>query len=226
MSGGQPVRVLIVDDHEVVRRGTRELLDRADGIEVVGEAQDGQEAIVQTRRLRPDVVLMDVAMPSVNGVEATRAIKRDLPGTAVLALSAYDDDPYVVALLEAGAAGYLLKNVRGAQLIAAVRAVREGESVLDPSIEQRVLRRLAGRCEQRPPPAEHLTPREVEVLRLAARGLSNKEIARRLVISTRTVQVHLANVFQKLEVGSRTEAVLHAMRGGIITLDDAVPGGE
>ena len=101
MSGGRPISVLVVDDHEVVRRGTRELLDRADGIEVVGEAQDGQEAVAQARRLRPDVVLMDVAMPSVNGVEATRAIKRELPGTAVLALSAYDDDPYVFALLEA-----------------------------------------------------------------------------------------------------------------------------
>jgi DNA-binding NarL/FixJ family response regulator len=227
VSGAQrPVRVLIVDDHEVVRRGTRELLDRAAGVEVVGEAQDGQEAIVQTRRLRPDVVLMDVAMPHVNGVEATRAIKRELPSTAVLALSAYDDDPYVFALLEAGAAGYLLKNVRGGQLVAAVRAVCEGESVLDQAIEQKVLRRAAGRGEARTaPPADHLTPREVEVLRLAARGLSNKEIAQRLVISTRTVQVHLANVFQKLEVGSRTEAVLHAMRAGIISLDDAVPEG-
>jgi DNA-binding NarL/FixJ family response regulator len=225
VSDRPPVRVLIVDDHEVVRRGTRELLDLADGVDVVGEAQDGQEAIELARELRPDVVLMDVAMPNLGGVEATRAIKRELPTTAVLALSAYDDDPYVFALLEAGAAGYLLKDVRGHQLIAAVRAVREGESVLSQSIEQKVLRRAAGRGAPPGPTGEHLTPREVEVLRLAARGLSNKEIANRLVISTRTVQVHLANVFQKLEVGSRTEAVLHAMRAGIISLDDAVPEG-
>lgn len=220
------VRVLLVDDHEVVRRGTRELLDRAEGVEVVGEAQDGAEAIEMTRRLRPDVVLMDVAMPGVNGVEATRAIKRELPGTAVLALSAYDDDPYVFALLEAGAAGYLLKNVRGQTLVDAVRAVREGESILHPDIAAKVVRRAVGQPVAAPvsTDAGGLTPRELEVLRLAARGLSNKEIAARLTISTRTAQVHLANIFQKLEVGSRTEAVLLALRRGLVSLEDAEAG--
>lgn len=219
-----PVRVLLVDDHEVVRRGTRELLGRADGIEVVGEAQDGREAVALAARLRPDVILMDVAMPGVNGIEATREIKRGLPGVAVLALSAYDDDPYVFALLEAGAAGYLLKNVRGAQLVEAVRAVRQGESILDPTISARVMRRVAGRLAAPEDAVERLTPRELEVLRVAARGLSNKEIAARLTISTRTVQVHLANVFAKLRVGSRTEAVMHAVRRGLISVADAEPG--
>ena len=224
-----PVRVLIVDDHEVVRRGTRELLEKADGITVVGEAQDGEEAVEKVGLFQPDVVLMDVSMPKMSGTDATRLIKKHAPTTAVLALSAFDDDQYVFALLEAGAAGYLLKNVRGAQLVEAVLQVAAGESVLHPDLHAKVMRRIGEqrRSGEQSRAAAHederLTGREVEVLKLAAKGLSNKEIARRLVISTRTVQVHLANIFQKLEVGSRTEAVLHALRGNIIKLEDTYP---
>jgi DNA-binding NarL/FixJ family response regulator len=218
-----PVRVLIVDDHEVVRRGTRELLEKADGISVVGEAQDGDEAVEKVALFAPDVVLMDVSMPRMNGVEATKRIKKSAPKTAVLALSAFDDDQYVFALLEAGAAGYLLKNVRGAQLVDSVLQVAAGESVLHPDLHAKVMRRIGEQSRAAAHDDERLTSREVEVLKLASKGLSNKEIARRLVISTRTVQVHLANIFQKLEVGSRTEAVLHALRAGIIKLADTSP---
>lgn len=214
------IRVLLVDDHELVRRGTRDVLELSPDVEVVGEAQDGREAVEAARRERPDVVLMDVNMPSMNGIEATRLIKRELPSTAVLGLSAFDDEPFVVQLLEAGAAGYLLKNVRGAALVAAVQAVRRGESILDPGLEAKLRARAAAQRGGGEEP-ERLTAREVEVLRQAAKGLTNKEIARGLKISNRTVQVHLANVFDKLGVGSRTEAVLHALRAGIIDLADA-----
>jgi len=215
--------VLVVDDHEVVRRGTRDVLELSPDVEVVGEAQDGAEAVALARELRPDVVLMDVTMPGMTGVEATRLIKKESPGTAVLALSAFDDDPFVFALLDAGAAGYLLKDVRGPELVAAVRAARDGEQILHPAIAEKVHRRAAARRADGDgaTPGERLTPREVEVLRQAARGLANKEIAARLKISTRTVQVHLANIFDKLGVGSRTEAVLHGLRAGIIDLADA-----
>lgn len=214
--------MLLVDDHEIVRRGTREVLERSPHIDVVGEAQDGDEAVELARSLRPDVVLMDVAMPGSNGIEATRRIQAAAPATAVVALSAYDDDQYIFALLDAGARGYLLKNARGPRLIAAVFAANAGEVVLDPTVAERVTHRIADRhaIEAHVEPEERLTARELEVLRHAARGLSNKEIAADLVISVRTVQVHLANIFQKLSVGSRTEAVLHGLRAGLITLEE------
>jgi DNA-binding NarL/FixJ family response regulator len=167
---------------------------------------------------------MDIAMPRLNGIEATRQIKLHHPTTAVLVLTAYDDDEYVFALLEAGAAGYLLKDVPVNELVKAVRAVHAGESVLHPSVARKVIDRFAqaGVGHTDAGHAEQLTDREIEVLRLAAKGMSNREIARELVISVRTAQVHLSNVFNKLGVGSRTEAVLHALREGWLTLEDTV----
>lgn len=209
----QETRVLLADDHPVVRKGTRELLDSEPGLRVIGEAGDGEEAVRLTLRLRPDLVLMDMSMPVLNGLEATRLIKAQLPGVSVLVLSAYDDDAYLFALLEAGAAGYLLKSVSDRELTAAIHAVAGGEQAIDPALTAR----LAGRVQPDPlagPIGDVLSAREQEVLRAAARGRTNKEIARDLDISPRTVQVHLANIFSKLNVASRTEAVLSAIRRG------------
>lgn len=220
------IRVLLADDHVIVREGTRELLRHESDIEVVGEAGDGQQAIDLTTTLRPDVVLMDIAMPKLNGIEATKQIKALCPGTAVLVLTAYDNDQYIFALLEAGAAGYLLKNVRGSDLIDAVRAVHAGESVLDPVVTRKVMDRFkashADLGDERA--AEPLTERELEVLRLAGKGMTNKEIAEGLCLSVRTVQAHLGNIFTKLGVGSRTEAILHGLRRGWLDLQDELEG--
>jgi len=213
------IRVLLVDDHEMVRRGTRDLLDLAPDIQVIGEAGDGGEAIAVASRMRPDVILMDVALPGANGIAATREIKRTMPRVAILALSAYDDPAYVHALLDEGVAGYILKSIRGPALIEAVRAVRDGESVIDPALTAVAARRAAGRIEERPLDPG-LTPREIEVLRLAAGGLTNRGIANRLSISARTVQVHLIHIFQKLDVGSRTEAIVRGLKVGLLDLTD------
>jgi DNA-binding NarL/FixJ family response regulator len=217
------IRILLADDHHLVREGTREILEHHADLQVVGEASTGQEAVDLAMYLCPDVVIMDISLPVLNGLEATRLIKRSLPQTAVLVLTAYDDDQYVFAMLEAGAAGYLLKNARGSELVQAVREVHEGEAVLSPAIAKKVVRRLAGEKKGSAPggrPLEALSERELEVLRLAGRGLSNKEIGQTLVISPRTVQAHMANIFSKLQVGSRTEAILYAIRQGWISLEE------
>ena len=214
------IRVLIADDHALVRDGTRELLEREDDIEVVGEAADGEEAVARTLELTPDVVLMDVGLPRCNGVEATRRIKQQLTDTAVLVLTVHDEDAYVFAALEAGAAGYLLKDVPAREVVAAVRAVTQGESVLHPAVTEKVLRRFRGGGGGGAPPALQLTEREHEVLRAAATGRSNKEVASELDISPRTVQEHLRSIFRKLGAASRTEAVVTALQLGILDLGE------
>ena len=192
------IRILLADDHVMVREGTRQLLERQPDLAVIAEAGNGKEAVELVARERPDVAILDISMPVMNGIEATRGIKQIAPQTAVLVLTAYDDDEYVFAILEAGAAGYLLKNARGSEVIEAVRRVHQGESVLHPSIAQKVLRRIVrdGQPDGQEIP---LSEREQEVLTLAARGLSNREIATELVLSPRTIQSHMANIFGKLE---------------------------
>lgn len=216
-----PIRILLADDHIMVREGTRKILEREADLKVVAEAGDGRETIILVEREHPDVAIVDISMPVMNGIEATKGIKRVAPQTAVLVLTAYDDDQYVFAILEAGAAGYLLKNARGSELIEAVRKVHEGESVLHPSIAKKVLRRVAHLPPQpEPQSADALSDREMDVLRLAAKGLGNRQIAETLVLSPRTVQSHMANIFGKLRVASRTEAVMVGLRRGWLTLED------
>ena len=214
------IRVLLADDHALVREGTRRLLETENDVEVVAEAASGEEAVEATKRLHPDIAIMDIAMPGMGGIEATRTIKVSCPETAVLVLSAYDDEPYLMKLLEVGAAGFLLKSVHGRELISAIRAVSRGESVLQPSIAEKIMLRMSSQTEAQQSMTDLLSEREFEVLRLAARGLPNKEIARRLGLSIRTVHSHLANIFMKMQVGSRTEAVLLALRQGMISLQD------
>lgn len=218
------IRILLADDHVLVRQGTRELLEREEDLEVVAEAGDGEEAVQLADSQHPDVAIMDIAMPKLNGIEATRQIKSHHPAIAVLVLTAYDDDQYIFALLEAGAAGYLLKDVPVNELIKAVRAVHSGESVLHPVVARKVISRFAqpkSGCDEQGS-LEKLTEREMETLRLAAKSMTNQEIARALTISVRTVQVHLSNIFGKMGVGSRTEAVLLALRNGWLDLEDTV----
>lgn len=218
------IRILLADDHVLVRQGTRELLEKEEDMKVVAEAGDGEEAVRLAASRRPDVVIMDISMPKLNGIEATRQIKARHPATAVLVLTAYDDEQYIFALLEAGAAGYLLKDVQASELIKAVRSVHAGESVLHPVVARKVIHRFAQPAgeDTEATASGRLTEREMQVLKLAARGMTNQEIARELVIGVRTVQVHLSNVFNKIGVGSRTEAVVHALREGWITLEDTL----
>jgi len=217
------ITVLLAEDHRLVREGTRQLLTDVEGISVIGEAGDGVEAVRMASQWLPDVVVMDVHMPRMDGVAATRQLKAQHPQMRVLILSAYEDDHYVFPLLEAGADGYLLKTTGGDDLVRALYAVTRGETVLDPLVAGKVIRHLRQdtplcRAEGM---VEALTQRELEVLQEVALGKTNKEIADALCISSSTVQVHLRNVFGKLAVRSRTEAVTYALRQGWIRLEDS-----
>ncbi len=215
-----PITILLAEDHKIVREGTRQLLEQYTDLRIVGEAADGVEAVHMAAELHPDVIVMDVRLPALNGIEATRAITARWPAIHVLVLSAYDNDGYVFPLLEAGASGYLLKTASGVELADAIRMVHAGGTALSPRIADKVVKRLSGRQGYRTPGMqESLTEREMEVLRAAAQGQSNKTIARTLAISPQTVQVHLRNIFGKLAVNSRSEAIAYAISHGWITLD-------
>ncbi len=217
------IRLVLADDHAVVRAGTRELLERQPDLSIVGEAADGEEAVRLAHELQPDVVVMDVRMPRMSGVEATRRIKAECPDVRVLVLTAHDDDEYIFALLQAGANGYLLKTAEIDELVKAIRAVAAGQSALAPTVAGKVVAQFtSGKSLPDVMTNNHdqydgLTERELSILRLVGRGLSNKQIGKNLFISDRTVQAHLSNIFSKLGVSSRTEAVMYAVRKGWIT---------
>ena len=216
------ITIVLGEDHLITRQGILRLLEDEEGLTIVGEASNGEEAVQMVTDLKPDVVIMDIAMPKLNGIEATRQIKVSNPRIGVLILSAYDDDEYVFALLKAGAAGYLLKSVSGDELVRAIKAIHNGESVLDPAIARKVMNYFTN---QNKIPSvnedtERLSSRELDIIKLAAKGLTNKEIAVKLHLSYRTIEGHMRDVFNKLGVGSRTEAVLFGLKKGWFTLEE------
>jgi NarL family two-component system response regulator LiaR len=218
------ISIILGEDHLITRQGIRRLLEDEKGFTIVGEGANGEEVVQLVNELKPDVVIMDIAMPKLNGIEATRQIKVTNPRTGVLILSAYDDDEYVFALLKAGAAGYLLKSVSGDELVRAVKAIHNGEPVLAPTIARKVMNyfKLSDKVPTMENDSEHLSELELDIIRLAAKGLTNKDIADRLHLSYRTIEGHLRDIFNKLGVGSRTEAVLYGLKKGWFTLEELV----
>ena len=230
-NGSKAARILVADDHELARSGLLHTLATDPELEAVGEAKDGAEAVSLCRELLPDLVLMDVTMPKMNGLEATRQIKQDLPSISVAMVTVHEDPTYLLEALKAGAAGYILKDATRTELIEAVRKVLGGESLLNPELATRLLRKLASEKDQDQadttlpqdlpepqnlPSDELLTPREAEILRLLVRGLSNPQIAQSLMVSRGTVQVHVHHIIRKLGVSDRTQAVVKAIRLGLV----------
>ena len=209
-----PIRVLVVDDHAVVREGLRAFLELQEGIEVAGEAADGDQAVAEATRLRPDVILMDLVMPHLDGVAAMRALREQLPDARVIVLTSFLDDDKLFPALRSGAAGYLLKNAEPKELARAVRAAHGGEALLDPAVAARVVESLA--ADGGDDPLDRLTPREREVLVLIGRGFPNKLIARELEVSEKTVKTHVGHVLAKLGVTDRTQAAVFAVRAGLV----------
>jgi len=213
------IRVLIADDHAIVRKGLRALLATERDIEVIGEAEDGAQAVSQARALQPDVILMDLVMPKMDGIEATRQITEQQAGVHILVLTSFAADDKVFPAIKAGALGYLLKDSGPDELVQAIHQVQRGEPSLEPSIARKVLHELAQPPKQ-PPTVDPLTERELAVLRLIAQGKSNRDIAEQLVITEMTVRTHVSNVLSKLHLASRTQAALYALREGLASLDD------
>jgi two-component system, NarL family, response regulator LiaR len=218
------IRVMIVDDHAIVRKGIRALLATEKDIQVIGEAGDGAEAITQASLLKPDVILMDLVMPKIDGIGATKQITTQQPGMRILILTSFAADDKVFPAIKAGALGYLLKDTGPQELIQAIHQVYRGEPSLEPSIARKVLTELST-PQQKPLSPDPLTERELGILRLIAQGCSNKEIAEQLVITEMTVRTHVSNVLGKLHLASRTQAALYALKEGLASLDD-VPNSE
>ncbi|OTA40521.1 MAG: DNA-binding response regulator [Symbiobacterium thermophilum] len=227
-----PIRVLLVDDHAILREGIRYLLSASGEVEVIGEAQDGVEALEMVEKLRPDAVLMDIAMPRMNGIEATKELKKRHPDLPVLILSMYDSEEYVLPILRAGAAGYVLKRAAAQELVSALKAVTQGQVILHPDVARTVMDNLQAQESPPAPPAApkgaseaqaqlaQLTEREREVLTLIAHGLTNQQIAERLFISIKTVQAHRANLMEKLDLHDAVELTKFAIKSGLLPLDE------
>jgi len=214
------IHVILADDHPTVRAGIRQFMERDPAIQVLAEADDGAQALDLIDRYHPDVVVLDLHMPRLSGLDAIGQIRRGYPDVKIIVLTAYDDPPYVLAALRAGAKGYLLKTAGPDELTRAVHVVQEGRSALDPAVTQCVVDTLSGTCEPQSEDVDALSERELEVLRLAARGHTNRAIGQRLNISDRTVHSHLINIFSKMGVNTRTEAALKAVRLGWLSLED------
>lgn len=214
------IRVFQADDHSIVREGLRALLSGEPDMELVGEAADGDEAVRKILALRPDVIILDLNLPRKHGLDVIREVKAAFPEARILVISSFGDDAHVFPALRAGAQGFLLKDALPADLLRAVRDVSAGQSALHPAVALRVLQELKRGREEQAQPAEPLTQREQDILRLVAHGLSNQEIAARLVVSERTVRTHMSNILAKLHLVNRTQAALYALKEGIATLDD------
>jgi two-component system, NarL family, response regulator LiaR len=216
------IRVILADDHPLIRQALKNVLEKQADIKVIAEAGDGEEAVNLTQQLTPDVVIMDISMPKLNGLEATRQIKAHCPGVAVLSLTVHNDSEHILGILEAGAAGYLTKSVFDKEVVQAVQTVAAGEVVFSPVTLQQLLKHSI-RSSSKPLPlasGDVMTVREMEILKLAASGMSNRDISLKLELSLRTVKGYLAEIFAKLKVSSRTEATITALKAGIISLND------
>ena len=220
-----PIRILIADDHQLLREGIRNFLSLEPDFEIVGEAANGEEAVTQAEALKPDVMLLDINMPKANGIEVASRLKAGCPEVRILALTIHDDQNYMMNMIQSGAAGYLLKDVEPAMMVQAIRRVAAGESYVEPSLTKKLFQGITNREEHKPPPApgvmegDRLSAREIEVLRLIGKGMSNAEIARELYLSEKTVKNHLTNIFRKIDVTDRTQAVLFAIKHKIVNVE-------